>query len=136
MFTFALAFMQAIDIFLFILTVFYAFRGKRKKEFGRKHSQRKPLTTTTICTRRRVSKWSLCLLCSILFIFPERKCVSKSWGKLMNYKPENRIPWLFTDFDNIKDFLWLFKTFPDFSLTLKNFRFSLTVATLVVHLFA
>ena len=26
----------------------------------------------------------------------------------MNYKPENRIPWLFTDFDNIKDFPWLF----------------------------
>ena len=26
----------------------------------------------------------------------------------MNYKPENRIPWLFTDFDNVKDFPWLF----------------------------
>ena len=26
----------------------------------------------------------------------------------MNYKPENKIPWLFTDFDNIKDFPWLF----------------------------
>ena len=26
----------------------------------------------------------------------------------MNYKPENRIPWLFTDFDNINDFPWLF----------------------------
>ena len=44
----------------------------------------------------------------------------------MNYKPDNRIPWLFTDFDNIKDFPWLFKKFPDFSLTLKNVRFSLT----------
>ena len=22
----------------------------------------------------------------------------------MNYKPKNKIPWLFTDFDNIKDF--------------------------------
>ena len=32
-----------------------AFRGKRKKEFGRKHSERKPLTTTTTCVRRRVS---------------------------------------------------------------------------------
>ena len=33
----------------------------------------------------------------------------------MNYKPVSRIPWLFTDFDNIKDFPWLFKnslTFP------------------------
>ena len=43
----------------------------------------------------------------------------------MNYKPENRIPWQFTDFDNIRDFPWLFKKFPDFSPTLKNFRFSL-----------
>ena len=34
----------------------------------------------------------------------------------MNYKPENRIPWLFTDFDNINNFPWLFKKFPDFSL--------------------
>ena len=33
----------------------------------------------------------------------------------MNSKPENRIPWLFTDFDNIKDFPWFLKislTFP------------------------
>ena len=41
----------------------------------------------------------------------------------MNYRQENRIPWLFTDFDNIKDFPWLFPDlekfsfFPDFSLT-------------------
>jgi len=31
----------------------------------------------------------------------------------MNYKPENGIPWLFTDFDNIYNFPWLFKKFPD-----------------------
>ena len=51
----------------------------------------------------------------------------------MNYKPEKRIPWLFTDFDDVKDFPWLFKKFPDFSLTLKILffpDFSLTVATL------
>ena len=44
----------------------------------------------------------------------------------MNYKPEYRIPWLFTDFDNIKDFPWCFQKFPDFSLTLK------TVTTLFI----
>ena len=44
--------------------------------------------------------------------FSERKCISKSWRKLMNYKPENRIPWLFTDFDNSKDFPWNSPTFP------------------------
>ena len=27
----------------------------------------------------------------------------------MNDKPEKRIPWLFTDFDNIKDFPWPWK---------------------------
>lgn len=41
----------------------------------------------------------------------------------MNYKLENRIPGLFTDFENTKDFPWLFPDlverpfFPDFSLT-------------------
>ena len=35
-------------------------------------------------------------------------------------------PWLFADFDEIKEFLWLFTKFPDFSLTLKNLRFSVT----------
>ena len=107
MFTFALAFFAGHRYFSLHFQPLSAFHGKRKKEFGRKHSQRKPLTTIT-CVRRRVSNWSLCLLCSILFIFSERKCISKSWKKLMNSKPENRIPWLFTDFDNIKDFPWLF----------------------------
>ena len=43
-------------------------------------------------------------------------------------KPENRIPWLFTDFDSIKDFRWLFPDLekfsflPDFSLTVATYR--------------
>ena len=126
MFPFAFVFLAAHRHFSLQFQTFSAFRGKRKKEFGRNHSQRKPLTTTTTCIRRKVSNWSLCLLCSMLFIFSERKCISKPWRKLMNNKPENRIPWLLTDFDNIKDFPWLLKKFPDFSLTLKNFLFSLT----------
>ena len=52
----------------------------------------------------------------------------------MNYKPEKRIPWLFTDFDNIKDFPWLFKKIPWLFPNLEKFSFfpdfSLTVATL------
>ena len=47
----------------------------------------------------------------------------------MNYKPENRIPWLFTDFDNIKDFPWLFPDLKKFSFFP---HFSLTVAALVL----
>ena len=123
MFKFALVFLAAHRHFSLQFQTFSAFRGKRKKEFGRNHSQRKPLTTTTTCIRRKVLNWSLCLLCSMLFIFSERKCISKPWRKLMNNKPENRIPWLLTDFDNIKDFPWLLKKFPDFSLTLKIFVF-------------
>ena len=83
-----------------------------------------------------MSNWLLCLLCSILFVFSKRKCISKSWRKLMNYKPENWIPWLFTDFDNIKDFPWLFpypekfSFFPHFSLTMATLsqRFALQLA--------
>ena len=47
----------------------------------------------------------------------------------MKYKLENRIPWLFTDFDNTKDFPWLcpdlekFSFFPDFSLTVATLYF-------------
>ena len=46
----------------------------------------------------------------------------------MNYQPENGIPWLFTDLDNIKDFPWLFPElekilfFPDFSLTMATLK--------------
>ena len=126
MFTFALAFFAGHRYFSLHFQPLSAFRWKRKKEFGRKHLQRKPLTTTTTCVRHRVLKLIAFLACSILFIFSERKYISKSWRKLMNYKAENRIPWLFTDLDNIKDFRRLFNKSPDFSLTLKTFRFSLT----------
>ena len=102
-----------------------AFRGQRKKEFGRKRSWRKQLTTITTCARRSMSNWSLCLLYSLLFIFSKSKCISKAWRKLMNYKQENRIPWLSLTLTISKIFPDLtFKKFPAFSLTLNNFRFS------------
>ena len=129
MFTFALAFFAGHQYFSLHFQPLSAIPRKRKKEFGRKHSEGKPLTSTTTCVRRRVSNWSLCLLRSTVFIFSERIFISKSWGKLMNYKLENRIPWPFTDFDNIKDFPWLFPDlekfsfFPDFSLTVATLYF-------------
>ena len=58
--------------------------------------------------------------------FSERKCISKSWRKLMNYKPENRIPWLsltltiakiFPEIPRLFPDLEKFSVFPDFSLT-------------------
>ena len=54
MFTFALA---GHRYFSFRFQPLSAYIGKRKKEFGRKHSQRKPLTTTT-CVRRRLKHFS------------------------------------------------------------------------------
>ena len=49
----------------------------------------------------------------------------------MNYKPENRIPWPFTDFDNTKNFPQLFKKFPDLEKCSFYPDFSLTVATMI-----
>ena len=46
MFSCALAFFAGHRYFSLYFQPLSAFRGKRKKEFGRKHSQRKPLTTT------------------------------------------------------------------------------------------
>ena len=43
----------------------------------------------------------------------------KSWRKVLIYKPKTE----FSDFDNIKNFPWLFKKFPNFSLTLNIFGF-------------
>lgn len=85
---------------------------------------------TTTYVRRWVSNWSVSLLCRTHLVFLRRKCIEKSCRKLISCKPENGIPWLFTDFANNKDFHWLFKKFLDYSLTLKIFRTSLTVATL------
>ena len=113
-------FLQATDIFLFIFSLFPLFteRGRRnwKKAFTTKTTDHNYYKAGV---RRTVSNWLLCLPCSILFIFSKRKCISKSWRKLMNYKPENRIPWPFTHFDDIQDFPWLF---PD----LEKFVFSVT----------
>ena len=76
MFTFPLAFFTGYRYFCPLFRPLSAFCRKRKKEFGIKHSQWKPLTTTTTCVRLRVFNWLHCLLCSILFIFSDRKCIS------------------------------------------------------------
>ena len=109
MFTFTLAFFCRPPIFFSWFSVSFLFSRKEGEGIERKHSQQKPLTTTTTKGQAYSVKyyWLLCLPCSILFIFSQRKCISKSWRKLMNYKPENRIPWPFTDFEKFV-FPWLF----------------------------
>ena len=98
LFTFALAFFAGHLYFFLHFQPLSAFRGKRKKEFGKKHSERKSLTTTTTYVRRHVSNWSLCLPYSTLFTFPKENA-----------------------FQSLQENLWTInrKTeFPDFSLTL------------------
>ena len=84
-----------------------SFHGKREKELKESIQNKNHWPQLLQRVRRTVSNWLLFLPCSILFIFSERKCISKSWRKLMNYKPENRIPWPFTDFEKFV-FPWLF----------------------------
>ena len=102
MFTFALVFFfTGHRHFSLHFKPFSAFRGKRKKEFGRNHSQRKPLTTTTTQVRRSVSNWSFC-------------CFACFAAYLSPFPKENA-------FQSLEENLWTInrKTkFPDFSLTL------------------
>ena len=128
MFTFALAFfLRAIDISLFIFNLFLLFaeRGRRNLEESIQNENHWPQLLHVSGVECQIDR-SACFTAYFSSFPNENQCISKSWSKLMNYKPENRIPWLFTDFDNIKGFPSLFKKFPDFSLTLKNFCFSLT----------
>ena len=56
MFTFALAFFAGHRYFSLHFKPLSAFRGRGKREFGKKHLQRKPRTTTTTCVKHRVLK--------------------------------------------------------------------------------
>ena len=119
MFTFTLAFFAGHQYFSLHFQSLSSFHRKREKELKESIHNKNHWPQLLQRVRRTVSNWLLCLPCSILFIFSKRKCISKSWRKLMNYKPENRIPWPFTHFDDIQDFPWLF---PD----LEKFVFSVT----------
>ena len=110
MFTFTFAFFAAIDISLFIFKLFPLFT-----ESGRRNLEESVHNENQI--------WSLCLLCSILFIFSERKCSLKENLRTINRK---------TEFPDVSPALTITKIFPNFlknSLTLPwpwtQFRFSL-----------
>ena len=60
------------------------------------------VNTTTTCVRHRVSKWLVSLIWSIHLVISARKCIEKACRKLITYKLENGIPWLFTGFANIE----------------------------------
>ena len=115
MFTFALAFLAGHGYFSLIFNLFLP-RGKRKKEFGRKHSQQKPLTTTLSGIDRFV--------CFAAYFpsFPKEN----TFQSLENFRTINRKT-EFPDF-SLTDFPWLF---PDLEKLPFFSYFSLIVATLI-----
>lgn len=95
--------------------------------FGRSWSRWGSLVEhcSVVCVRHRVSinnNYCFASFAAYFLFFPKEKAF-QSERKLMNCTPENRIPWLFTDYDNIKDFPGLFQKFPDFSWPWKIFVF-------------
>ena len=65
---------------------------------------------THFCVQAWESNWSVSLLYSMHLIFFRRKCIEKSYRKLISNKPT-----YFPDFANIKDFPWLFSDLETFS---------------------
>ena len=79
MFTFALALFAVHRYFSLYFQPLSAFRGKGKKEFGRKHSGVECQIDRFACFAAYFSS------------FPKENAFQNEI-KLMNYKPENRIP--------------------------------------------
>ena len=124
MFTFALAFfLQAIDISFFIFNLFLLFAegGRRNLEESIHNENHWPQLLHVSGVECQIDR-SACFTAYFSSFPNENQCISKSWSKLMNYKPENRIPWLSPDLEK-------FLFFPDISLavtTLKIFQMIIT----------
>ena len=124
MFTFALAFLQAIDRYFSLhFQPFQLFveSGRRNLEESIHNENYWPQPLHVPGAECQIDRFA-----AYFSSFPKKihfKILKKNLSK-----PENRIPWLFTDFDSIKDFRWLFpdlKQFsflPDFSLTVATYR--------------
>ena len=125
MFTFALAFLQAIDRYFSLhFQPFQLFveSGRRNLEESILNENHWPQPLHVPGAECQIDRFA-----AYFSSFPKKmhfKILKKNLSK-----PENRIPWLFTDFaDSIKDFRWLFPDLEKFSLLPD---FSLTVATLI-----
>ena len=134
MFTFALAFLQAIDRYFSLhFQPFQLFveSGRRNLEESILNENHWPQPLHVPGAECQIDRFA-----AYFSSFPKKmhfKILKKNLSK-----PENRIPWLFTDFDNIKDFPWLFPYlekflfFPGFSLTVATLsqRFALQLVWL------
>ena len=124
MFTFALAFLQAIDRYFSLhFQPFQLFveSGRRNLEESIHNENYWPQPLHVPGAECQIDRFA-----AYFSSFPKKmhfKILKKNLSK-----PENRIPWLFTDFDSIKDFRWLF---PDLEKLSFLPDFSLTVATLI-----
>ena len=117
MFTFTLAFfLQAIDISFFIFNLFLLFAegGRRNLEESIQNENHWPQLLHVSGVECQIDR-SACFTAYFSSFPNENQCISKSWSKLMNYKPENRIPWLFPDLEK-------FLFFPDISLTVATLK--------------
>ena len=82
MFTFALVFLQAIDILLLIFNLFLLFaeRGRRNLEEIIHNENHWPQLLHKSGVECQIDRFA-CFAAYSLFIFSERKCISKSWRK-------------------------------------------------------
>ena len=93
MFTFALAFFAGHRFFFFSFSTSFRFSWEEEEGIWKKAFTMTTTDHNYICQTLNVKLIALLAL-QHTFIFSERKCISKSWRKLMNYKRQNRIPWL------------------------------------------
>ena len=110
-----------ILLFIFNLFLLFAERGRRNMEESIHNKNHWPQLLHVSGVECPIDRFAC--FAAYFSSFPRENAFQNCWRSLMNYRPENRIPWPFTDFDNTKDFPRLFKKFPDFSLTLKIFVF-------------
>ena len=126
-FSFALAFFQAIDIFLFIFNLFPPFteRGRRNLEESINNENHWPQILHVSGVECHIDRF-VCFT-AYLSPFPKENAFPTLEENLWTINRK-------TEFPDFSLTLTISKIFPDFSLTLKNFRFfpdfSLTAATL------
>ena len=113
MLTFTLAFLQAVDSFLFIFNLFPLFSewGRRCLKESIHNENHWPQLLHVSNVECQIDRFA----CFAVYFssFPKKKCISKSWRKLQTGKHNS--PRLFTDFDKVS------KIFPDFSQNAYNY---------------
>ena len=125
MFTFALAFFFDSFLFIFILFQLFAERGRRNLEESIHNENYWPqvIHMCQACQACQIDRFAC--FAAYFWSFPKANAFQNLEENLWTINRK-------TEFPDLSRTLTIAKIFPDFSLTLKNFRFSLTVATLAL----